>query len=132
MAYEGPQIRIPGLKAGAAIVAADNYKFVKLSAARTVILCAGTTDIPIGVLQDAPVASGDEVSVCCIGVTKVQGDADLAAGNQIGTSADGQAAAYTVADTTKHIVGQVILDNSAAAGLATVVINCAGNRSNIA
>lgn len=129
MAYEGPMDHIPGLKAGAAIVAADNFKFVKLSAARTVILCAGATDKPIGVLQNAPVASGDEVTVCFQGVTKVQGDADLAAGNSIGTSADGQAAAYTAADTTKYIVGQVILDNSAAAGLATVVISCANLRT---
>jgi hypothetical protein len=129
MAYEGPQICIPGLKAGAAIVAADQYKFVKLSAARTVILCAGVTDRPIGVLQNAPVADGDEVTVCCIGVTKVQGDADLAFGAQIGTSADGQAATYAAADTTKYIVGTVILDNSAAAGLATAVIDCANVRT---
>lgn len=132
MAYEAPTIAISGLKAGAAIVAADNYKFVKMSADRTVILCAGVTDIPIGVIQNAPVDSGDAVTVVALGVTKVQGDADLAAGNQIGTSADGQAAAYTVADTTKHRVGVVILGNSAAAGLATAWVVCGGITGNIA
>jgi len=125
-------ICIPGLKAGAAIVAADQYKFVKLNAARQVILCAATTDKPIGILQNAPVGSGDEVSVAVMGVSKVQGDANLAVGDSVGTSADGQAAAYTVADTTKYIVGQVVLDNSAAAGIATIAFDCSGARANIA
>lgn len=125
MAYEGPQICIPGLIAGADLSAAANqYLFVKLSAARTVVLCNGVTDIPCGVLQNTP-ASGAAATVCAIGVTKVQGDADLAFGALIGTSADGQAAAYAAGtDTTKYIVGQVILDNAAAAGLATAMINC--------
>lgn len=132
MAYEGAQMRYEGVIAGADLsAAAAQYKFVKWSADRTVVLCAGTTDIPCGVLQNTP-ASGDAATVCYLGVTKVQGDADLAAGNQIGTSADGQAAAYTVSDTTKHIVGTVIVGNSAAAGLATAVVCCVGVRANIA
>lgn len=129
MAYDGQQICIPGVIAGADLSAAANqYKFVKWSAARTVVLCAATTDKPCGVLQNTP-ASGMAATVCAIGVTKVQGDADLAFGNSIGTSADGQAAAYTAADTTKYIVGQVILDNSAAGGLATAIIDCPGART---
>lgn len=126
MAYEGPQICIPGLVAGADYSAAANqYKFVKMSAAKTVVLCTGVTDKPIGVLQNTP-ASGAAATVCCIGVTKVQGDADLGYGDSVGTSSDGQAAPYVAGtDTTKYIVGLVIEDNAAAAGLATVVINCA-------
>lgn len=129
MAYEGWQYRPEGIIAGADLSAAANqYKFVKLSAARTVVLCAAVTDKPFGVLQNTP-GNGEEATVCCIGTTKVQGDADLAVGNSIGTSADGQAAAYTAADTTKYIVGQVVLDNSAVAGLATAVIDCANVRT---
>lgn len=126
MAWEGPQIKIPALVAGASLIT-KQYYFVKLSAAKTVIVCAGTTDKPIGVLQNAP-ASGESAEVCGFGITKVSGDANLAYGDSIGTSADGQAAAYTVADTTKHIVGTVIEDNAAAGGLATVFINCANPR----
>lgn len=128
MAYEGPMTCIPGLIAGATIAVADQYKFVKLSAARTVILCAATTDKPIGIIQNTP-ASGEAATVCAIGVSKVQGDANLAPGDSIGTSADGQAAAYTAADTTKYIVGQVVYDNSAAGGLATVAIDCVNIRT---
>jgi len=128
MAWDGVKLCPPGLKAGADLSAVGNqYKFVKISAANTVILCAGVTDKPYGVLQNTP-ASGMAATVCVFGMTKVQGDANLAAGDSIGTSADGQAAAYTVADTTKHIVGQVQEDNSAAAGLATAFINCASSR----
>lgn len=126
MAYEGPQIKIPGLTASADL-SAKQYYFVKMSAAKTVTVCAGTTDKPIGVLQNAP-ESGEEAEVCVFGVTKVSGDADLAYGASIGTSADGQAATYTVSDTTKYIVGTIIEDNAAAGGLATAVINCANPR----
>lgn len=129
MAYESWQHCPPGIVAGADLSAAANqYKFVKLSAARTVILCAATTDKPFGVLQNTP-GNGEEAVVCAMGTTKVQGDVDLAPGNSIGTSADGQAAAYAAADTTKYIVGQVILDNTTAGGLATAVIDCAAART---
>lgn len=126
MAYEGQQIHIPGLVAGADYSAAANqYKFVKLSANKTVVLCTGVTDKPVGVLQNRPLSGGAAV-VCAVGVTKVRGDADLGFGDLIGTAADGEAAAYAAGtDTTKYIVGQVIEDNGAAGGYATAVVNCA-------
>src|SRR6266404_5298246 len=101
MAVEGPRPVSWSFIAGGAITA---FQFVKLSAANTVILCAGTTDKPIGVAQET-VASGAFVNVCISGITKIEGDADLAVGDSIGTSVDAQAAAYTASDTTKHIVG---------------------------
>ena len=103
------------------------YKFVKLSASNTVTECSGTTDKPIGVAQEGGVSGGD-VKVCIAGITKLEGDADLAAGNAIGTSADGQAAAYSVSDTTKYIVGTVLIDNGAAGGLITAVVDCSAPR----
>lgn len=123
MAVEGPMVCWT-FTAGGTI---NQFTFVKLSAANTVVACSGVTDKPIGVAQEAGV-SGGAVAVCVSGITKIQGDANLAAGDSIGTSADAQAAAYTVADTTKHIVGQVLIDNTAAAGLITAAINCAGSR----
>lgn len=124
MAVEGPQPIHWSFVAGGTIV---QYTFVKLSAANTVVACAGTTDKPIGVAQDAA-SSGGAVNVCIAGITKLEGDADLAYGAAIGTSADAQAAAYTVADTTKYIVGTVLIDNAAAGGLITAVIDCSGPR----
>lgn len=103
------------------------YKFVKLDSNGRVVVCTGVTDKPIGILQESANAAavGSSVIVMMAGISKVQGDADLSIGDLIGTSADGQAAAYAPGtDTTKYIVGRVLSDNSAAGGYATVAINC--------
>lgn len=124
MAWEGPQIKIPGLVAGASLATAQ-YKFVKLSADKTVVVCSGVTDVPIGVLQNNP-ASGEAAEVCAVGVTKIQGDGDLTAGDAIGTSGDGQAQTVTVgSETTVYIAGRVLEGNGAAGGLATAIVSCA-------
>jgi len=123
MAFEGAQIKVPGLKASADL-SAKQYYFVKLSGVGTVDVCSAVTDKPIGVLQNAPV-SGDAAEVCGLGVTKVSSDSALTAGNLIGTSADGQAAPYVAGtDTTKYICGQAIDTTTAANGLATATVNC--------
>lgn len=124
MAFENP-VLIDGSRKAGADLSAKQFYFVKLDSSGDVVVCAAVTDIPYGVLQNAP-ASGEAASVCIIGITKVNGDADLTKGNQIGTASDGQAAAYAAGtDTTKYLVGQVIDDNAAAGGLITAVINCA-------
>jgi hypothetical protein len=127
MAFEGPQVKIPGLSASADL-STHQYKFVKLSGNKTVTVCAATTDKPIGVLQNKP-ASTQAAEVCCSGVTKLIAGASISAGNSIGTDGAGKGAAYTAADTTKHIVGQVVDGVSNANELATVVIDCVGIRT---
>ena len=128
MSVEGPQPIHWTFVPGGAIT---QYRFVKMSAANTVIQCAGATDKPIGVAQEAATGAGAPagIKVVIAGITKLEGDADLAATDSIGTSADGQAAAYTATDTTKHIVGQVLIDNAAAGGLITAAVNCANART---
>ena len=123
MAYEQPLFVLAGLKAGADL-SAKQFRFVKLDASGDAVVCSGVTDIPIGVLQNKP-TSGQAVEVMAIGISKVEGDADLAIGDMIGTSADGQAAAYVAGtDTTKYVVGRVLTENSAAAGLISALVNC--------
>jgi hypothetical protein len=124
MAVEGPQPVHWSFVAGGTIV---QHTFVKISANNTVVACNGTTDKPIGVAQDGG-SPGDAINVCIVGITKLEGDADLAAGNAIGASSDAQAAAYSVTDTTKYIVGNVLIDNGAAGGKITAVIDCANPR----
>lgn len=122
MAYEIPGLLLT-LTAGGDL-SSSQYKFVKLNSSGQAVDIAAVTDIPIGVLQNSP-ASGDSATIMVHGVSKVQGDADLTKGNQIGPSVDGQAAAYAAGtDTTKYIVGQVLEDNTAAAGLITATIDC--------
>lgn len=123
MAYEANMI-VRSFVAGGNL-ASSQYLAVKLSADNTVVICNGATDRPIGILQNKP-ASGATAEVCIFGLTKWQGDADLTAGDMVGTSADGQADAKTPAGAgTEYYIGQVVQGNSAAAGLATVFINCA-------
>jgi hypothetical protein len=122
MAYEGPQIKIPGLTASADL-SAKQYLFVKMSGETTVTVCAAATDKPIGVLQNTP-TSGQEAEVAVSGLTKIIGTADLNFGDSIGTSSGGHAVAKS-AGTVDYIVGQVILGNGGAGGYVTAYIDCA-------
>jgi hypothetical protein len=134
MAYEGQQICIPGLVSGADLSASTvAFKFVKMSADRTVVLCNGATDVPIGVIQaPTPTATYPQsVNVCAIGLTKLQADASLTYGQAIGTSGDGQADAKTLgSDTTEYVVGQVVevAGGTTAGNFITAIINCASPR----
>ncbi len=127
MAFEGPQLKIPGLKAGADLSAlANQYKFVKLDANGDIVIPTAATDVVIGVLQNRPKA-GEPAEVCGIGVSKIQADAALAEGARIGTSADGQAVAKTVA--AELVVGQLLTEAGGAGEIVTALINCANPAS---
>lgn len=125
MAFE-----IPGFTDGTRPAGGDlstkQYYFVKLNSSGQVVIIAANTDKPYGILQNAPTA-GQLAEVMLMGISKVSADADLAIGDQIGASADGQAATYAPGtDTTKYIVGEVLTANTAAAGLVSVAFNCLG------
>ena len=123
MAFEGQQPVKLSIKA-AGDLSAKQYFFVKLDASGDVVVCDGITDIPIGVLQNAPLQNAS-AEVCVLGVTKVSADAALNEFDLIGTSADGQADAKTVgSDITEYVVGQMITATTAAAELGTASINC--------
>lgn len=124
MAVEVPLFTIT-LEA-AADLSAHQFKFVKLDSNGKVAAISAITDCPVGVLQNKPSADGMAAEVAVLGVTKVQGDADLARGAMIYTSSDGQALSTTplTVASTNFICGQVLRDNSTAGGLATALINC--------
>lgn len=124
MAVQNQQIVVP-LKA-AGDLSAKQFYFVKLSAAHTVDVCSGATDKPIGVLQNKPSAAGQEAEVCVYGWTKVSSNGSVAAGDLIGTSADGQGdtkAAGT--DTTEYICGQALSAGTTAGDIFEALIDCA-------
>lgn len=107
------------------------YYFVKFSAAKTVVVCTGTTDIPVGVLQNKP-ESGEAAVVRRFGRTKVIADAALTYDDQVGTSADGQAAPYLAGtDTTKRIMGDVETPADNAGEVAEIFLH-GGNSSRAA
>ncbi len=127
MAYDDPGTDIGTLTASADLSAKQFY-FVKMSGDNTVTVCAAVTDVPIGVLQNAP-ASGGQAVVRVAGLSKVSADATLAAGNIIGTSADGQAQPVAQgSETTVFNCGQM-LTGGAAGTLQTASINISNGRA---
>jgi hypothetical protein len=118
---------IPGFtfsRVAGADLSALQYYYVKLSTTDTVVVCAAATDVPIGVLQNAP-TSGQAAEIMVTGITKVNSNAALSIGNLIGTAADGQADAKTAgSDTTEYVVGVVLEASGAAGELATATVNC--------
>jgi hypothetical protein len=107
--YEGAQKKLVGCVAGSGLTATTvQYRFVKISADNTVVLCAATTDVPCGVIQAPVAATGDPVEVVYEGQTLLQADTSITisgATGLIGTSGDGQA---TVAVATMYVAGQAI------------------------
>ena len=127
MAYEAAQIKVGNFTASADL-SAKQYHFVKMSGNNTVTVCAAITDIPIGVLQNTP-SSGQAASVCLFGITKVVADGTLAAGNVIGTSADGQADAIAAGtDTTVYTMG-IALNAAAAGETVEMFVNATAGRA---
>jgi hypothetical protein len=106
-------------------LSAKQFYFVKFTGNRKVGVCAAATDIPAGVLQNKPDASGKTAEVMVIGKSKVNSDGALTAGWLIGTAADGQAdRKIPGTDTTEYVAGTVTLGSGAAGEMAEANINC--------
>jgi len=124
MAYKGSQPFKITLEAGADL-SSSQYNFVKLNASGKAVECAAVTDLPVGVLQNNPI-SGQAAEIVVVGLTKVSSNAALAIGDQVGTSSDGQAAPYVAGtDTTKFIVGTVLVTSGGADEVTSILVNCA-------
>lgn len=127
MAYESPGTDI-GTFTASADLSAKQFYIVKMSGDNTVTVCAAVTDVPIGVLQNTP-ASGEQAVVRVAGISKVSADATLAAGDIIGSSADGQAQPVAQgSETTVYNVGQA-LTGGAAGTLQSALITIANGRA---
>jgi len=111
-------------KLAGADLSSSQYHFVKFSSG-AVIECAAATDVPVGVLQNAP-ESGYPADVLIFGVTKVSSNAAIAQDALIGTSSDAQAVTLTIGtDTTAYIAGRALEASSGANALVTAFVNCA-------
>ncbi|UCC71365.1 MAG: DUF2190 family protein [Gemmatimonadota bacterium] len=109
----------------AADLSTKQFYFVKLSAANTVDVCSGATDVPCGILQNKPSAAGRPAVVRMFGISKAVADAGLSVGALIGTAADGQADAKVAGtDTTQYVVGVALTACSNAGEIVEVSLNC--------
>lgn len=108
----------------AADLSAAQYKFVKLDSNGKAAAIAAATDLPIGVLQNAP-AAGEEAEILVAGGTKIKLGGNVAAAAVISPKNDGTAVAIAAGtDTTKYAVGQC-LAGGASGEVGTALINCA-------
>lgn len=106
-------------------LSSSQYRLVKLDTSGNAVLCSGTTDIPVGVLQNNP-TSGKVAEVTVIGYTKISADTSLAIGDLFGTSADGQATPLVAGtDTTKYVIGRMLTAAGAAGVVGSALVNCA-------
>jgi hypothetical protein len=126
MAYEGYQVVLPGLSAGADLSTCQ-YLSVYLSTNNEVNVATSSAQVPIGILQNKPL-SGQAAAVCAMGITKVLAGATLAFTNFIKHTTTGAAITFNpaLASTvgTTFGIGQVI-DGCSTGEYATVFINCA-------
>ena len=107
-------------------LSSKQFYFVELDTDGKVGACNAVTDRPIGVLQNAPDASGKAATVLVMGVSKISCDAALDENNLIGPSVDGQAdKKIPGADISEYICGTMLTATSAAGEIGTAVINCA-------
>jgi hypothetical protein len=109
MAIEVPgQPLLVGATAAADLSSGKQFRFMKLTADFAVNVCSGVTDVPVGVLQDNPV-SGAAASVMVQGISKLIAGGTIAAGDRLGTDANGAAIKLTEGtDTTKYIVATAL------------------------
>lgn len=84
------QIGIPGLLAGANLAAKQYYWVKCASTAGEVVVVSATTDVALGILQNAP-ADGEPAEVVSHGVSKlVCGSTAVTFGSAVGWNAEGQ------------------------------------------
>jgi hypothetical protein len=109
----------------AADLSTKQFTFVKLDSNGKAAAVAGTTDVPVGILQNDPSAAGRAAEIMVSGVSEIIAGGALTAGNQVSTDASGRAVAVTAGtDTTRYVVGHVLIGCSNSGERATVLFNC--------
>ena len=126
MAYEISNSAVKVTRVAGADLSALQYTFVKQNSSGQVIAVAAATDIPLGVLQNAP-TSGQEAEVLVTGGTKLKAGATITLGTHfiLGTTSAGAATPLAAGtDTTKYILGAP-LATAASGDIMSAIVNCA-------
>jgi hypothetical protein len=123
MAYEFSNYSVKATLVAGADLSAKQYTFVKLNSSGQAVAVAAATDLPIGILQNAPL-SGQEAEILISGGSKLVLGGTVAAAGVIGTSATGTGVAIAHGtDTTKFALGQA-LTGGATGEVVTVAVSC--------
>lgn len=114
-----------GTFAAGADLSALQWTAVKLNSTGQVVAVAAITDVPIGILQNAPI-SGAAAEVLIIGGTKILASAAIALPAVLGVDATGRAKKIAPGtDTTQYVIGQADIAASATGDIITAVVNFA-------
>lgn len=111
--------------------ASQQFSFVK-RVAGGVAPVTSATDLPIGVLQNAPALNGEAV-VCISGVTKLRaGASNLTQDLRIVMNDSGNAVTATSASASFYVVGRVLAVDATtnANGVVTGLIDCSNPGEN--
>lgn len=86
---------VPGLPGSLSPNAAKQFRFVKVTAAKTAGLCStASNEIPIGVLQNKPQNVGDAATVGFLGISIVEAGGTIAAGAGVKVDSTGRPVAW--------------------------------------
>ena len=123
MAYEISNYSVKVTLVAGADLSSKQYNFVKLNSAGEAIAIAAITDVPVGVLQNAP-TSGQEAEVLVSGGTKLVAGEAITLPAFLSVTSAGKADKVAVSDTTQYVVGQALTAAGADAEVITAVVNC--------
>lgn len=123
MAYEISNYSVKVTLVAAADLSALQYHFVKLDNNGLAAAVAAITDVPIGVLQNAPTA-GQEAEVLVAGGTKLKASEVITLPAFLSVSANGRGDKIATSDTTQYVVGQALTAAGTADEIITAVVNC--------
>jgi len=105
----------------AADLSSYQYRFVKISAARTVNIC-GSGEAMYGILQNAP-ESGYMANICVLGISNLVASAAISAGAMVGSAALGKGVAVT---TDVYEYGAIAREAATLDGDIISVLVCPG------
>ena len=102
-------------------LASSQYRFVTLDAAANTVKVCGTSDRPLGVLQNKPAAADDVARVRMIGISKVKCGAALNESDFIASNGEGFGTATTL--DTAYYVGRVLVATGGSGELGEIMVN---------
>ena len=108
--------------AGAALTSYQ-YHGMKMSANRTCTIFSADTDIPVGVLQNAP-GSGEEAEVLVMGRTPVVLGGTVAAGERIHFDSSGHAVKNTAGTSTTQYCAGICTIGGDSGEVGEAIVNC--------
>lgn len=124
MAVEGGPAFDISLTVGAVSLATKQFNVAKMDSGGLVTIHGAVTDVPMGIIQGNPAASG-VVGIRVSGISKVKAGGTIAIGDFVGSNGDGTVKTIVPGtDTTIYVIG-IALSGGASGDTISVLVDCA-------